>query len=271
VQVVPPVMVAQDKGDVKDTGDERDELEELEGVLGPVKQKANEVSEAPAAKQQKVKDNKDLTINDIVNDTPVEQWGVGEVKEVYKTWLTENTQPSDVVSFLPVFCFLLLRLVFSEMRNAKCCKACLASDMICFLTLPCIRCLFCKSGKCKCQDSVKAPRKLGKVEVKVPEEKVVKVEKSKEKPKAVPKKIVAKSSAPLPLQTKHKPGAVAGPSQFTGLMPAGVHVVQAGVASPLHFRTGISLSSKEIPHRYTRGWDFEAVGEDGELSLEMIC
>jgi hypothetical protein len=94
--------------------------------------------------------------------------------------------------------------------------------MICFSTLPGVRCHFCKSSKHKCQYSVKAPRKLGKVEAKVPEEKVVKVEKSKEKPKAVPKKIVAKSSAPLPSRSKREPVAVAGPSQFAGLMPAGV-------------------------------------------------
>jgi hypothetical protein len=100
-----------------------------------------------------------------------------------------------------------------------------ASDMICFLTLPGVHCHFCKSGKCKCQYSVKAPRKLGKVEAKVPEEKVIKVEKLKEKPKAVPKKIVAKSSVPLPFQSKHKPVAIAGPPQFTGSMLARVHVV----------------------------------------------
>jgi hypothetical protein len=142
-----------------------------------------------------------------------------------------------------------------------------ASDMICFLTLPGVRCHFCKSSKHKCQYSVKTPCKSGKVEAKVPEEKVVKVEKSKEKPK----KIVAKSSAPLPLRSKREPAAIAGPSQFAGLMPVRVHAVQAGVASPLHFRTGVSLRGKEIPHQYTRGWDFEVVGEDGELSLEVIC
>jgi hypothetical protein len=146
----------------------------------------------------------------------------------------------------------------------------MASDMICFSTLPGVCCHFCKSGKRKCQYSVKTPCKLGKVEAKVPEEKVVKVEKSKEKPKAVPKKIVAKSSAPLPLQSEHKPPAVAGPSQFTGLMPAGVRAVQVGVASPSHFHTSVSLRGEEIPCRYTRGWDFEVVGEDEELSLEVI-
>jgi hypothetical protein len=146
----------------------------------------------------------------------------------------------------------------------------MASDMICFSTLPGVHCHFCKSGKCKCQYSVKTPRKLGKVEAKVPEEKVVKVEKLKEKPKAVQKKIVAKSSVPLPSWLKHEPAAVAGPSQFAGLMPAGVCAVQAGMASPLHFRTGVSLQGEEIPCRYTRGWDFEVVGEDGELSLEVI-
>jgi hypothetical protein len=77
-------------------------LDKLEGVPGPVKWKANEASEAPAAKRQKAKDNKDLTIDNIVDDTPVEQWGAGEIKEVYRTWLTENSQPSDVVSLFPV-------------------------------------------------------------------------------------------------------------------------------------------------------------------------
>jgi hypothetical protein len=42
------------------------------------------------------------------------------------------------------------------------------------------------------------------------------------------------------------------------------------VASPLHFHTGVSLRGEEIPRQYMRGWDFEAVGEDRELSLEMI-
>jgi hypothetical protein len=126
----------------------------------------------------------------------------------------------------------------------KRCKACVASDMICFSTFPGVCCHFCKSSKRKCQYSVKTPRKLGKVEAKV-----VKVEKSKEKPKAVPKKIVAKSSVPLPSQSKRKPAAVAGPSQFAGSMPAGVRAVQAGVASPSHFHTGVSLRGKEIPHQ----------------------
>jgi hypothetical protein len=102
VQVIPPVTAVEDKGDGKDTGDKRDELDELEGAPGPVKQKADEASEAPVAKRQKAKDDKDLTIDDVVDDTPVEQWGAGEIKEVYQTWLTENSQPSDVVSFLPV-------------------------------------------------------------------------------------------------------------------------------------------------------------------------
>jgi hypothetical protein len=77
-------------------------LDKLEGAPGPVKQKANEVSEAPAAKRQKAKDDKDLTIDNVVDDTPVDQWGAGEIKEVYRTWLTENSQPSDVVSLFPV-------------------------------------------------------------------------------------------------------------------------------------------------------------------------
>jgi hypothetical protein len=59
---------------------------------------------------------------------------------------------------------------------------------------------------------MKALHKLGKVEAKV-----VKVKKSKEKLRAMPKKIVVKPSVPLPLWAKHEPAAVADPSQFTGL------------------------------------------------------
>jgi hypothetical protein len=101
-QVIPPVVAAEDEGDGEDTGDKRDELDELEGAPGPVKQKADEASKAPAAKRQKAKDDKDLTIDDVVDDTPVNQWGAGEIKEVYQTWLTENSQPSNVVSLFPV-------------------------------------------------------------------------------------------------------------------------------------------------------------------------
>jgi hypothetical protein len=101
-QVIPLVAAAEDEGDGKDTGDERDELDELEGAPGPVKRKADEASKAPVAKRQKAKDNKDLTIDNVVDDTPVDQWGAGEIKEVYRTWLTENSQPSNVVSLFPV-------------------------------------------------------------------------------------------------------------------------------------------------------------------------
>jgi hypothetical protein len=145
----------------------------------------------------------------------------------------------------------------------------MVSNMICFSANPGARCHFCKSGKRKCQYLAKPPKE-GKVEVKV--EKLAKVEKSKpkEKAKGETKRMgLREVQKPAP-KARHKPVAIAGPSQFPDLMLTNIPAVQAKAAEKAGYWVGTNLLGKPVPVRYTKGWDFSAVGDEGRLSLGVI-
>jgi hypothetical protein len=83
------------------------DVDELEGTPVVSKCKAIKVANEPAPKQTKAQGEKLLTVEDIVDDLPVEMRGAGEITERYRAWLVANAQPSDIVSFW-------LGLVFSK-------------------------------------------------------------------------------------------------------------------------------------------------------------
>jgi hypothetical protein len=145
----------------------------------------------------------------------------------------------------------------------------MVSNMICFSAFPRACCHFCKSGKRKCQYLAKPPKE-GKVVVKV--EKSAKVEKSrpKEKVKGETKRMgLREVHKPVP-KARHKPVVIAGPSQFPGSMPTDVPAAQAKVSEKVGYWVGTNLVGEPVPTRYTKGWDFSAIGDKGSLSLGVI-
>jgi hypothetical protein len=141
--------------------------------------------------------------------------------------------------------------------------------MICFSAFPGARCHFCKSGKRKCQYLAKLPKE-GKVVVKV--KKLAKVEKLKLKEKAkgeTERTGLREVRKPMP-KARHEPVIIAGLSQFPGLMLTDVPVVRVKAVEKVGYWVSTNLVGKPVPARYTKGWDFLAVGDEGRLSLGVI-
>jgi hypothetical protein len=141
--------------------------------------------------------------------------------------------------------------------------------MICFSAFPGVRCHFCKSRKRKCQYSAKPPKE-GKVAVKV--KKSAKVEKSrpKEKAKGETKRMGLREVRKPAPKARRDPAVVAGPSRFPGLMSTDVPAVRAKLSEKVGYWVGTNLVSEPVPTRYTKGWDFSAIGDEGRLSLGVI-
>jgi hypothetical protein len=141
--------------------------------------------------------------------------------------------------------------------------------MICFSAFPGAWCHFCKSGKRKCQYSAKLPKE-GKVAVKV--EKSAKVEKlrPKEKAKGETKRMGLREVRKPAPKARHDPAVVAGPSRFPGLMSTDVPAVRAESLEKVGYWVGTNLVGKLVPTRYTKGWDFSAICDEGRLSLGVI-
>jgi hypothetical protein len=141
--------------------------------------------------------------------------------------------------------------------------------MICFSAFPRARCHFCKSGKRKCQYSAKPPKE-GKVAVKV--EKSAKVEKSrpKEKAKGETKRMGLREVRKPAPKARCDPAVVAGPLRFPGSMSTDVPAVRAKSSEKGGYWVGTNLVGEPVPTRYTKGWDFSAIGDEGRLSLGVI-
>jgi hypothetical protein len=141
--------------------------------------------------------------------------------------------------------------------------------MICFSAFPRVRCHFCKSGKRKCQYSAKLPKE-GKVVVKV--EKSAKVEnlRPKEKAKGKTKRMGLREVRKPAPKARRKPAVVAGLSRFPGSMSTNVPVVRAKASEKVSYWVGTNLVGEPVPTRYTKGWDFLAIGDEGRLSLGVI-
>jgi hypothetical protein len=141
--------------------------------------------------------------------------------------------------------------------------------MICFSAFPGARCHFCKSGKRKCQYSAKPPKEE-KVAVKV--EKSVKVAKSrpKEKAKGETKRMGLREVRKPAPKARRDPAVVAGPSRFPGSMSTDVPAVRAKSSEKVGYWVGTNLVGEPVPTRYTKGWDFSAIGDEGRLSLGVI-
>jgi hypothetical protein len=141
--------------------------------------------------------------------------------------------------------------------------------MICFSAFPGARCHFCKSGKRKCQYLAKLPKE-GKVVVKV--EKLAKVEKSrpKEKAKGETKRMGLREVRKPAPNARRDPAVVAGPSRFPGSMSTDVPAVRAKSLEKVSYWVGTNLVGEPVPTRYTKGWDFSAIGDKGRLSLGVI-
>jgi hypothetical protein len=141
--------------------------------------------------------------------------------------------------------------------------------MICFSAFPGARCHFCKSRKRKCQYLAKPPKE-GKVAVKV--EKSAKVEKlrPKEKGKGETKRMGLREVRKPAPKTRRDPMVVAGPSRFPGSMSTDVPAVQAKSLEKVGYWVGTNLVGEPVPTRYTKGWDFSVIGDEGRLSLGVI-
>jgi hypothetical protein len=134
---------------------------------------------------------------------------------------------------------------------------------------PRARCHFCKSGEWKCQYLARPPKE-GKVAVKV--EKSAKVEKSrpKEKTKGETKRMGLREVCKPAPKARREPAVVAGPSRFPGSMSTNIPAVRAKALEKVGYWVGTNLVGKLVPMRYTKGWDFSAVGDKGRLSLGVI-
>jgi hypothetical protein len=101
---------------------------------------------------------------------------------------------------------------------------------------------------------------------------LAKVEKSrpKEKAKGETKRMgLREVHKPAP-KARCEPVVVAGPSRFPGSMLTNVPAVQAKVSEKVGYWVGTNLVGEPVPTRYTKGWDFVAIGDKGRLSLGVI-
>jgi hypothetical protein len=74
---------------------------------------------------------------------------------------------------------------------------------------------------------------------------------------------------PVP-KARHKPAVVAGPSWFPGSISTNVPAVQVKASEKVGYWVSTNLVGEPVPTRYTKGWDFSAVGDEGRLSLGVI-
>lgn len=128
--------------------------------------------------------------------------------------------------------------------------------MVCLSTYPGARCHFCKAGKRRCQHSAKP----------LPDESAVtkmKKERANVDTKKVDLRSVKRTTA------KREPAPVAGPSRFTGSMSVDVPAVR-GQGVVRYQQPGLNVEGEPIPVRYTKDWDFGAVGDDGRERLARI-